>query len=399
MTKKHLLLLTTLFFTTLSSLAQQRVVSKVVDATTLEPIQFATVSTDSSYTMTNELGDFVLDVTGDVIHVSLLGYDHFQVEVSKLPELIKLQSQPIMISEVVVRVDSAIIEIKEVQSRYKKLLRKYQYKFPKRTFFFRQHSYNGEYYTEFIESFFSGRSAVAIMDLRLMDGRYAAIQTRDSLAAMNITNAFVLSQIQLINHPVGSFISPLSDKFYYYYDITVSHFINAGSDDEIKVYRFDQLENSTTSPMLCGMLYIRTRDKSIMRFDGHTENFSLLVSPLVKVESESTEIDIIFSDARFDFPIVESVNTTITLNGLFSSGEVVDRPTTFRTQTLMFATDIKPDKRGRMILQDDKILSEISDTKYDPKFWNDNPIVKRTAVEEQIIEDFNRMGSFGNFSM
>ena len=34
---------------------------------------------------------------------------------------------------------------------------------------------------------------------------------------------------------------------------------------------------------------------------------------------------------------------------------------------------------------------------YDPAFWNNNPIIKRTPVEEEVIRDFERKKVLGNY--
>lgn len=40
-------------------------------------------------------------------------------------------------------------------------------------------------------------------------------------------------------------------------------------------------------------------------------------------------------------------------------------------------------------------LAAIKQTTYDPAFWRDNPVVKRTPVEEEIMKSFEQKGAFG----
>lgn len=40
-------------------------------------------------------------------------------------------------------------------------------------------------------------------------------------------------------------------------------------------------------------------------------------------------------------------------------------------------------------------LTSIKHTTYDPAFWRDNPVVKRTPVEEEIMKSFEQKGAFG----
>jgi hypothetical protein len=57
-------------------------------------------------------------------------------------------------------------------------------------------------------------------------------------------------------------------------------------------------------------------------------------------------------------------------------------------------TKHKKNKRKNQFESDQQAISS---TKYSKRFWQDNPIVKRTPLEEEIIESFDRDNSFGNF--
>ena len=40
-------------------------------------------------------------------------------------------------------------------------------------------------------------------------------------------------------------------------------------------------------------------------------------------------------------------------------------------------------------------LATIKKTTYDPAFWQNNAVVKRTPIEEQVIKSFEQKGAFG----
>ena len=40
-------------------------------------------------------------------------------------------------------------------------------------------------------------------------------------------------------------------------------------------------------------------------------------------------------------------------------------------------------------------LAAIRQTTYDPAFWQNNPVVKRTPLEEQVMKSFEQKGAFG----
>lgn len=48
--------------------------------------------------------------------------------------------------------------------------------------------------------------------------------------------------------------------------------------------------------------------------------------------------------------------------------------------------------------KDDILLKEIGKMKYEPEFWRDNPVIKRTPIEDEIINWFENKDIFGNFN-
>jgi hypothetical protein len=54
-------------------------------------------------------------------------------------------------------------------------------------------------------------------------------------------------------------------------------------------------------------------------------------------------------------------------------------------------------KSGKKLDSKDKLIEKIDKTKYDSEFWKNNPIVKRTNVEEKIIKTFETSNAFGTF--
>jgi hypothetical protein len=42
-------------------------------------------------------------------------------------------------------------------------------------------------------------------------------------------------------------------------------------------------------------------------------------------------------------------------------------------------------------------VSNFEEAKYKPKFWMNNPVIKRTAEEEAIIASFDKSNAFGTY--
>lgn len=53
--------------------------------------------------------------------------------------------------------------------------------------------------------------------------------------------------------------------------------------------------------------------------------------------------------------------------------------------------------KGKKLKKDDNILIDIGNQEYDPQFWSDNDIVRRTPVEEDVFQLFESKKLFGVF--
>ncbi|MDR1200568.1 MAG: hypothetical protein LBL58_02915 [Tannerellaceae bacterium] len=68
-------------------------------------------------------------------------------------------------------------------------------------------------------------------------------------------------------------------------------------------------------------------------------------------------------------------------------------------KSILFAVENTFDEQGNKLKQSDALLKKVAETKYDQAFWDSHPIVKRTEVEQQVLDDFNRQKYFGTMKI
>jgi len=64
--------------------------------------------------------------------------------------------------------------------------------------------------------------------------------------------------------------------------------------------------------------------------------------------------------------------------------------------SILFAIEYPVKLKGKKISQYDFLLKKVAESKYNQEFWDNNPIIKRTTIEQQVVDDFNRLGYFGS---
>lgn len=73
---------------------------------------------------------------------------------------------------------------------------------------------------------------------------------------------------------------------------------------------------------------------------------------------------------------------------------------TANIESILFDCSYKFSRQtGRKIKDKDFLLESIDNATDSPEFWENNPIVKRTAKEENIIKTFENKNVFGNFQI
>ena len=390
---KNTLLIILLFIPFIVS--AQHVSGKIVDAQTGMAIETASIQTSSGSTITNKLGEFELTTNSDTLSVSHLAYTSLKIVVTGEFINIKLEPKTITLDPVIVK-PYALIQ--GVINKYLGIYSSGNYNPKKTTFYYRQTTSQDNMHTEFIECFFNGFSAQSIYGLTLSKGRYARINNTDSTTVIPFSNAYTFSRYSpiLLENKLNknSIISPLSPGGSQIFDIKLASIIDENTDSEVYVYRFtpkdDQKKKYKT--ILGGDLHINTKDSTITKFECKTDIVDIY-SKRAKVLSKNLNFIISY---KYDvpFPIVESVKVDFSYQ-VKHLGKV----SAIKINTIMYATDYYVDFNETNDYMDGNLLKKIDEHEYDPRFWEKNLIIKRTSVEDRVIEDFNRLGYFGNFKL
>ena len=386
-----------------SSLTAQDITytGKIIDADTKAPIPLVTIHSLSTYTITNTDGEFEIhpQQAGEQISISHISYHPQQLNSNLLPETIELKPKTFELTEVIVTPREALVkDLKEVWNKYMALTKgKKDKDFPESTFYYRQLTSVNESYTEYIECFFTAPTTVSVQNMSLQEGRFARVK-KDSLPYF--TNYFYFSQIPPFSREKAQKKKALNTflcaDFDEHYEIHMHQAISPGQEDEVNVYEFipkyPVWENNAF--FFAGKLYIRVKDKVIIRAEIKPVSMGVTFDRKTKVISEDHIFIITYRDGVISYPIIESVQATTTLKLLRNQKE-----NTMHMQSLLFANDYTFDKKGKKIKYKDHLLQEVIHSKYDQTFWDNNPVVKRTKVEQQVLNDFNKAGYFGTMNM
>lgn len=385
----------------LTSQEQAPFTGKTIDSETKEPIPLVTIQSSTVYTITNIDGEFdILPKQADKqISFTHISYHSQQFDHGKIPEIIELKPKTFELAEVIITPRETIVkELKEVWNKYMTLTKgKKDKDFPESTFYYRQLMSINDLYIEYIECFFTAPTTVSVQNMSLQEGRFARIK-KDSLPYF--TNYFYFSQIPPFSRKKAQKKKELNtflcEDFEEHYEIHMHQIISPGQENEVKVYEFIPKYPiwEDNSYFFAGKLYIRSKDLAIIRAEIKPVAMGLRFDRKTQVISENHSFIISYREGITTYPIVESVQALSTIKLLREQKENV-----MHIQSILFANDYAFDKRGIKVKQKDHLLKEVINSKYNQEFWDNNPVVKRTKVEQQVLDDFNRLGYFGTMNM
>ena len=395
---KRVCLIIVLFCSSVLIVAQQRVTAYVYDEETKKPIDLVAVISSGDYTITNSEGGFAINVSNDdIIKLSHLSYQAKSIDLRQLGDSVFLRQRVYRLDEVIVLPKDAVIRrIKAVWEKYDKLFaRKRERDFPQQTFYYRQLTQENDLYTEYVECFFTAPVNVSVQTMTLQESRYAIINI-DSTAT--IINYFFLSKLPTFSRsraiPYYNVNGFLVKNFEKYYDIRLDRIISQDDENEVEVYKFTPYKEmiGQMAMMLSGFLYVRTKDLAIVRLEVNTKNMLLIDIP--NIVDESYNFTVTYRDGIESYPIVETVKCDTELSYMRNGKE-----NRVKMYSILFATDFKLESEGKTMKKGDYLLRKVADSEYNHEFWDNNPIIKRTTIEQKVVDDFNNRGYFGSMNL
>lgn len=393
-----------IFFVNLSVFSQntglQEVKGRVINQFTGEPIPLCNITIESSTigTASNELGEFIINI--DSLPVTLffshLNHVKQKVEISNTSEIVvELIPLTTQLNEVIVssnKKDKYAIEL--AKKAYLKALQK-SAKSSYGKAFYRQKSKNGESYSEFSEIIYDIKyNASKIEDWNILEGRYAL-----KTGGVHNKNFTLLSRLLTTVQPAtDELVFPMHPEFESYYNLRIIDYIEA-ENEKIAVILFKPKENSMV-PTFEAEVYVNTKTFNILKISGallrddlklvrlaekrsHWQNYLLTyeIAYLQENINDRTTIDYIKIDNTFDYYKNDSLKFKVDTKSNLTFFEHY-RPTSRK-------------KLGGQFYSKRSDWQQLNKIGYNKQFWEENPIVRRTGIEEGVISSFEKNNSFG----
>jgi TonB-dependent SusC/RagA subfamily outer membrane receptor len=396
-----------IYFLTLLSMpaiAQFLVQGTVLDAQTGEPVPFVSIGIPELHkgTSTNTTGEFILRVDSlpVVIVFAHLSYEQQEIILdNEIPVRVRLMPSEIVMEEIVIsgrpQSDHAYDLLEKAFDKAAANAGKFNYG----KAFYRQISQNANDYSELYEIFYDTRfSSEGITGWAVQEGRYAMNTgpgSSDFVYNKNFTQ--VVRVLTVIQPATDKFIMPVSHDAKINYDVTIKGSRNIGGRKAMIIQFTPKKEISI--PALEGEILIDNQSYDIYlltgkirhdNFDiiglsnpvGSWKNYEIKVTVSFRNEDGTMLLDYINLDQQFDYYVSGSYKHPVATHA-------------FLTYYEYYTPDRYKNLGGRIVRftrSDRNILDKVG---YNREFWDENPFVKRTPIEENVIASFEAKNAFG----
>lgn len=406
--KNRLLLLLGLVLPTILSTqidSSIKITGIILESETKAMIPFANILLEGTGrgTVSNELGEFEIQVSTlpARLQVTHVGYKKEVITVDQAQTSLKIALSAAELEgvEVVAKRTAKIYQlITKALKRTREQLK--QERFGKA--FYRQVSKNDSIYSELYEIFYDTKfNANGITDWALQQGRYALQENNEGKGLVFNKNFTLIDRVfPTIDPGIDLFFSPISPRVEDFYLLRTEKIIQQDGK-EIAVVNFSpKKEMVGTIPSMEGQVYIDMASFDILKLSGKFESNNLKVIAFRgegKVDNYVLEYESSFQTGEAGELYLEYISAKQNFDVVYQ-----DRPTKrVSTQSLLniyeYYTPAKKDRKlgGRLSFRKSDAKA-INQKGYDQDFWRENPIVKRTPVEEAVIADFEKNRQFGS---
>ncbi len=383
MKHKSLLILAGLVLHVGVASAQLHIESKIVGKKG-EALPLASVYVDADKnTISNMEGEFAIDVDStDVLRFSYVGYKTVKIPALQVGRKVTLEAEDHTLDEVLVH--SSEYYVDKVRGKQRSEFRKW--KWERYQFFYRQTTFTDNRCTTFLETFFTGLSSLQVRDLVLLTGRYWTVAS--SLTA-NPLNYYTFAQVPVLdnNFMPKEQLVPLVDFYRKYYQVECHRM----SDGERDMYVLHFVPRDMEIWSVECDLYVDAETFELLQYKGigHKDNVENSVRGQVHVVPVDYSFEVNYMQDN-GFTEVQSVHFDVSFQ---------DFGKKYRTSGLLYNVGERFSSAKKKLGFDNNLLREISQKGYDPTFWRENEIVKRTPVENEVIElveSDNLFGVYGN---
>jgi hypothetical protein len=371
------------------SFAQHKLIGRVADKATGKPIGYASVSNAHAGTSSNTEGAFEIkvDALPAKLVVSSLGYinDTISITDDKIVEA-RLQPAPIMLPEV--KVGNYAAEL------LKKSYRNFWKQHKNLTYgqaFYRQITRADNDPVEVLEMILAVKTGDArVLGSKLLQGRYAEKKGIIKVKDFSVyTKAIAIFDTSPDSASLASIISlnPTQN-----HTLEVEKVIRNGSQELVEIAFATK---PTFSRHYQGKIVIEENSGAVLHFHIETLDLHLKTnSSDLSFQNEKTIVDFAFLPQDSNSPNYIEIHYQADLTGAskpVSKYNATSFAYFYKGQLNQPPVGLKYDLAT--LGQSD--LSAVKQADYDPIFWQNNAVVKRTPLEDGVIKSFEQKKAFG----
>jgi hypothetical protein len=375
----------------------QNMTITLVDSANNSPIPYAHILYDQGITGTisNENGEFIIKYSGDSVQlrISHIAYETETINIIAYSNLtLKLQPNVALLDEVVVNARSQHY----ANLIFEKLRNTSQTFYGKA--FYRQLSFHDTLCTEFVEAFYNvsvnrnGLEEIAVSQARFARKK----QAKGDPPYLKYVNFSYLSTGFTLYVNQTEIGRPFTEDFFQKYDFfTLKKYLKSG--ETFVLIGFEPTNDNDGILMARGQLtYNVTRDKIVSYTMSLQHSLGLelqqangkqnatIANPeyiwKVYFDEEHPYVNLIQMQFSYDFKQGDIITPSKVVSNFFVYQQVSKKPKKLRAPGL-YVEDVAIFEKAR----------------YRPRFWKENPIIKRTAKEEKIISTFEQENAFGTY--
>ncbi len=375
---------------------------KIVNANTGEPISFCSINVETSLigTSTNEEGEFILKVKKVPVKL-IVSHISFEKKKITLTEEKGSENLRIKLTPLTNILEEVFIENKKRKKDFfaislaKKAINKLRESGKENKYgkaFYRQKSKNDEEYTELSEIIFDTKYTLdGVVDWEIIEGRYALKENK-----INNKNFTLFSKITKALQPdTDDIYFPLHPQFEEYYEVYKRETIKNKTGNIIVLKFKPTIKNA---PIFNAEVYINEKTKEIYKIKGRVINDELNLVSFSDKNSTKKGYELSYEISYKKNDVLGLVIDYININQEFDFYKKEVKETHAQTASrLIFYEHYSKRTKNRIKNQFARSKSDwekLNEIGYNHFFWKENPIIKRTPIEDEVIASFEKNNAF-----
>lgn len=364
----------------------------IIDDSSKNPLSFVSIVHNNMGTVSNELGQFVIAVSGypAKLNISYVGYEPRIILLQSSDDsiVISLSAANSVLPEIVIGKNEALnLVINASHNAIPYAQTNYTGKG-----YLRQFTKESEVYTAFQEVFFDGNWHPFTMESwHPTEARFASKEK----------TTFDFSNFSFLSFIAAAYISnnyirfPIAKKPDSLYNFSIERYITYQDSDDVAVVKCDP-KPGYKKGIFAGYIYIDTGTFQILQLEGLILNLSFNLNGPLRVKDADIKINTRFKKKNQQETILDFSELQFTARTNF--GFITAKKILYSSKIIMYEyqTPVNITSLKQINPETSDILT-IKSTAYNPEYWVDNPIVKRTPSEDKAIQELEKEKKVSNF--